>query len=279
MSTTATYSPKTFSDGSILTAAQVNVLDAGIYDTHYGNAGAHNSFYRGKSIGTSASTSQYSEISDGTFDDLFIGDYWTISSKVYRTGAFNYYLKCGDTSCTTNHILMVPDASMYNAPMNATATTDGAYIGSAMYIGDEYTVSSTTYTGLTNAKSTIEDAFGSDHILSHRVYLTNAVTSGYPSAGAWSSETVLLMNEEMVYGCPIKQQMPYGGTNIYTNTVEKSQLPLFQFRHDLIGIRTSYWLRDVVSASYFAFVYYAGYATSNPAAYALGVRPCFCICA
>ena len=43
------------------------------------NAGFHNSIFRGKNLGTSITSEQWSAISSGTFDDLFIGDYWVIN--------------------------------------------------------------------------------------------------------------------------------------------------------------------------------------------------------
>lgn len=52
---------------------------------------------------------------------------------------------------------------------------------------------------LANAKTIINSAFGSA-VLTHREYLTNAVTNGYPSAGAWFDSNVELPNEIMIYG-------------------------------------------------------------------------------
>lgn len=59
--------------------------------------------------------------------------------------------------------------------------------------------------------------------------------------------------------------------------VEKSQLPLFQHEPSRICNRNNWWLRDVITASGFAFVDSGGYATYNNASYSLGVRPAFCI--
>ena len=52
------------------------------------NAGAHNAIYRGKHLGTSATATQYAVIAAGTFDDLYIGDYWTKDGVNYRLAAF-----------------------------------------------------------------------------------------------------------------------------------------------------------------------------------------------
>lgn len=231
----------------------------------YNNAGAHNAIYRGKSLGTSVTDTQWAAISAGTFEDMYIGDYWTINSKVYRIAAFDYYLNCGDTATTKHHVVLIPDTSMYSAQMNTSNTTEGGYVGSAMYTAN-----------LATAKTTITSAFGSAHILSHRIYLCNAVSSGRPSGGAWVDSTVDLMCEQMVYGSNIQAPMSYG-SGIANYKVEKSQLPLFALNHSLISIRTTWWLRDVVTAANFAFVDTSGNAGSYGASYSGGVRPAFCI--
>ena len=59
-------------------------------------AGFHNSIYRGKSLGTSVSPEQYLAIANGSFDDMFVGDYWTVDGVLYRIAAFDYHLGKGD---------------------------------------------------------------------------------------------------------------------------------------------------------------------------------------
>lgn len=225
-------------------------------------AGFHNSIFRGKSLGSAVTPEQYAAISGGTFDDLYIGDYWTIDGVTYRIAAFNYFYNCGDTALTQNHITIVPDKALYTHKMNNTSITTGGYIGSKMY-----------REGLDTAKTTIKNAF-SGHVVKHRQYLCNAVTGGEASAGDWVDSEVELMNEVMVYGSVVNGHATYGLHNV---GVCKSQLPLFTYRHDLIGSRQYYWLRDVASASTFAFVHAAGYALPHAASQASGVRPAFSI--
>lgn len=226
------------------------------------NAGAHNAIYRGKYLGNTYTAAQQAAVAAGTFDDLFIGDYWTIGGVNYRIAGFDYYLNNGDTACATHHMIVVPDTQLYTHVMNDTNVTEGGYYGSKMRTS-----------GLNQAKTTAESAFGASHILSHREYLTNAVSNGRPSGGSWYDCTVELMSERMVYGNGIF--MPVSdGTNVPSNyTVSKGQLPLFLYRHDLIGNRENWWLRDVITAAHFALVSYAGYANSNYASLARGVRP------
>ena len=129
---------------------------------------------------------------------------------------------------------------------------------------------------LANAKTTIKNAF-SGHVLKHRIYLTNAVSNGRPSGGAWCDSEVDLMCEEMVYGCGIFRPTS-DGSNVPNNyRVEKSQLPLFAHESSRIANRGVYWLRDVVTASRFPRVNGYGAADCNDASNSYGVRPAFCI--
>lgn len=246
-------------------AKAVEDTEAKIAPLLFNNAGAHNAIYRGKSLGSSVTTAQYSAISAGTFDDMYIGDYWTIGGVNYRIAAFDYYLNCGDTSCTKHHVVLVPDTCLYNHVMNDTNITTGAYVGSKMYTE-----------GLEQAKTTIKAAF-SGHVLSKRIYLSNATANGKASAGAWCDSEVDLMCEHMVYGNGVFSPVSDGTTVPNNYRVEKSQLPLFQHEPSRICNRASWWLRDVISASHFALVYYDGAAHSIHASYSLGVRPAFCI--
>ena len=256
-------------------AKAVEGTEAKIAPLLFNNAGAHNAIYRGKSLGSTVTTAQYAAIKAGTFDDLYIGDYWTIGGVNYRIAAFDYYLNSGDTNCTTHHVVIVPDTCLYNAQMHNTSsggwesgaanTTAGGYVGSDMYKSN-----------LEQAKTTIKSAF-SGHVLKHRIYLTNAVANGRASGGAWCDSEVDLMCEQMVYGSGIFSPVS-DGSNVPANyRVEKSQLPLFQHEPSCIGNRNDWWLRDVITASFFARVSYGGGAACNDASYSLGVRPAFCI--
>ena len=237
-------------------------------NTVTGTAGFHNSIYRGKYLGDHVTDEQWAAISAGTFDDMFIGDYWTINSVNWRIAAFDYWLRCGDTECTTHHVVIVPDSNLASAQMNSTSITTGAYIGSDMYTG------ANSNTGLSTAKSTINSAFGSAHILSHRQMFANAVTDGKASGWSWYDSTVDLMNESMVYSSPISSAQKTGDTNFNVG-IDKSQLPLFQ--HDISRAcnRAHWWLRDVASATRFADVDAAGIASYPSASNSNGVRPAF----
>ena len=229
----------------------------------YSGAGAHNSIYRGKNLGLSVTAEQYAAIAAGTFDDLYIGDYWIIGGVTYRIAAFDYYLHTGDTLCTDHHAVIVPDGGMYDAAMNDSNTTDGGYYGSKLRTS-----------GLDTAKATISSAFGADHILTHRQLLSNAVSDGASSAWSWYDSQVDLMNEHMVYGA---YAWGGGAQNGYDTGIDKSQLPLFRARPDLIASEKSCWARDVASGTEYAYIGGGGNAGATTASASLGVRPAFSI--
>lgn len=229
------------------------------------NADAKNSIYRGKYLGNTVTAEQYTAISSGTFTDLYIGDYWTIGGVDWRIAAFNYYRNTGDSLEPGNHITIVPDTQLYTHVMNDTDITTGGYIGSKMYTE-----------GLEQAKTIIRGIFGT-HLVKHRQILSNATVDGKASGWAWLDSEVELMNEIMVYGASVFGAGDLGGGSGHNIGVGKSQLPLFRLNPRMINTKQSYWLRDVVSASHFAYVGYIGYANSRYASFAFGVRPAFSI--
>ena len=237
-----------------------------------GGAGLHNSLYRGKNLGASFTDEQKAQVAAGTFDDMYIGDYWVINEVTWRIAHFDYWLRCGDTECKKHHVVIVPDTNLYSAKMNDTNITTGAYVGSKMYTEN-----------LEQAKTTIANAFGSANILTHREYLANATKdtsdTTYESAGAWYDSTVELMNECMVYGSNIFNNVEVNGAIPTNYTIDKSQLALFRLDPSKICNRAGWWLRDVVSAAYFAYVDADGTADCDSASGAFGVRPAFGITA
>lgn len=229
-------------------------------------AGPHNSRCPCRYLGPAVTAAQYTAIADGTFDELYAGDYWTIGGVNWRILGINYLLNSGDVPTTKNHLVVAPDTSLYNAPMNDTNTTAGGYAGSKMRTE-----------GLEQAKTTINAAFPG-HVLSHRIYLVNAVTDGHPSAGAWYDSEVDLMNEQMVYGGPIFMPIANGSATYSNFRVEKSQLPLFTLDPSRICNRATFWLRDVVTSTDLALVSSYGSSSCSGASSSLGVRPYFLIC-
>lgn len=239
------------------------------------NAGAHNRIFRGKYLGNAVTDTQSANIQNGTFKDMYLGDYWTINNVDYVIAGFDVFYNCGDTVSLGHNIVIVPRNNMVNGTgdvntsktlMNSTNTTDGGYLGSLMYT-----------TNLVPVRETIATAFG-NHLYSHRELLSNAVTDRKASGWTWVDATVELMSEVMVYGSTIWADSSTGGAGGYNEGIGNTQLPLFAIAPEFIHIRQNYWLRDVVSAFYFAGVDYDGYASYDSASHpGLGIRPFFLI--
>lgn len=231
---------------------------------NYSNAAAHNAIFRGKYLGDHVTNEQWAAIKAGTFDDLYIGDYWTIGGVDYVIAAFNYYLNCGDTACTANHVTIVPRNNLYNHVMNDTNVVTGAYVGSKMYAS-----------GLNSAKTTIANAFGSAHILTIRQLFQSSVTGDYENRHAWYDASVFLMNEINVYGGYVFKSFLHGTGWAYMYSIDNSQYPVFAFDKKMIHTHQDYWLRDVADSGDFCLVAYGGNCGLSSASNSVGVRPAF----
>ena len=221
----------------------------------------HNSYPRCKYLGTSITDAQNTAIKNRTYDDLFIGDYWTINGVNWRIVAIDYYYNVGDTNFDKGNIIVMPDTVLYNAQMNTAATTAGAYAGSLMRTQN-----------LNNARTIAQNAFGS-HLANHRIELANAVDSSGPSNGAWyDSDGVELPNEVQICGTWVWGSALKG----YDVASQKQQFPLLALAPQFVNTRQTYWLQDVSSlyvSSSFAQVYYGGVIIPAGASTSLGVRP------
>ena len=176
---------------------------------------------------------------------------------------FDYLLRCGDSDLTQHASLVMPDSPMFYMGMNPTNTTVGGYAGSNLRL-----------IGMKRAEAIFKACFGADHVLKHREYLVNAVTDGKPTAGAWYDSYCEIPDERMVYGSCIFDSGNPDGQTVYTRyTVSNAQLSAFRYAKYLISNRQYYWLRNVVSAAYFALVDGNGYCNFNIASNAYGVRP------
>ena len=244
----------------------------------------HNSLARGISLGSSPSADQYARIIDRTFKGLWLGDYWSkqISfsykdandddanktatiTPVMRIADHDYYKRAGDNvDFQTGHLDIVPDSSLFSAPMNKGQNiTTGAYAGSDMR---------TKY--LEGALNAFKAFFGDSHVLSYRDYLQNAVTNGKASGGAWYDCRVELMDERQVYGGLVFDGGSPDGSEVPNrHTVATKQFALFRFAPSLVSNRQWFWLRNVVSAASFAYVNSDGSAAYPSASSVAGVRP------
>lgn len=227
------------------------------------NAGFHNSIFRGKNLGTSFTAAQSAQITAGTFDDLFVGDYWVINGVKWRIADFDPYYRCGDNISLGHHIAVVPDTVLYSTQWNETNDTSTGYVGSAIRANIKAASASAA-----GAEEKVTAAFGSAHVLSYRAIYPSAYSNGKATGWAWTDARVELMNEVEVYGSNV-----WASALGFETGINKRQLSLFRLSPQFINIRAYWWLRGVYSASTACFVAHYGYAHYNGASASIGVRP------
>jgi hypothetical protein len=227
-------------------------------------------------------------ISDGSFSDIYIGDYFTLSGDIanvpcfveqtgddgtkslvestqtvtyntkFRIAGIDTYLNTGDTAFTAHHAVIVPDENIGTNRMNGTNSTTGGYVSSFMF-ASVLPVYNTHFSAKLN-----------NHLLSHREILSNSVTGNQASGWAWANVKINLMSEPEVYGSNL-----WG--NKYDAGVNYRQFPLFRIASKYICNRNWCWLNTIAGGSDFTAMTSNGNATRNGAGVALAVRPCFCI--
>ena len=250
------------------------ILPGGLTALGYANnAGNRNAMPpRDRSLGA-PTTEHFEMIGSDKYNELFLGDYWTVDGVDWIICDFKYWYNTGDKACTKPHVVVFPRNILYTYKFNPTNTTAGGYVGSDLYKN-----------GLTQAKQMVASAFGSAHILNHREFLVNAVTNGKSTGTDWYDSTVELMNENMVYGGRQFSPMPEGASDPWNTchnyTIDKSQLSLFRYEPWMICNRNSdwCWLRDIVSTASFAAVNDKGSSDCYGAIGACGVWPTVGIC-
>ena len=72
----------------------------------------HNSGFRGKNLGTTFTAEQKAAIADGSFNDLYVGDYWTFDETVWRIIDIDTFFKFGAPATNVHHVVIMPDTSL-----------------------------------------------------------------------------------------------------------------------------------------------------------------------
>ena len=248
------------------------------------NGIGHNGIYRGQYLGSSYTSAQKSMITGGTFDDLYIGDYWTIGGIDYVICHFDYYYRCSDSDVNYHHAIMMPRGNLTGlsftainseSPTNGTAqwcagttnTTAGGYIGSRMR---------TVIMPACDTK--VKAAFGAANVHAISELYPNSFSSasdGRAKGWDWTTTDLIcdLCNETMVYGHQVwgKGETEEG----WEVGIDKWQLAIFALNPHFANRRAHWWLRSVRSAAIAANVTNTGTANTGGAANAHGVRPRF----
>ena len=240
--------------------------------------------------------SLYTRISSGTFEDLYIGDYFKAkyngTEKTFRLAGFNtFWINTSTTSygvIDKNHAVVVPDeclktSSMYTASSSSTVVgqiSNGGYGKSVVHSTSIGSITSNA--GVGNINLNLYTIFGS-HLISSRESLSISVSTSILSGagdglyGASNNCTTyicqaVVMPELEVYGTTL------ASSSYYDNQSNHAQLPLFRLIPWMKNItRDDWWLRDVASSDSFCMVSRYGNASRATADEVKGIRPRFCI--
>ena len=212
----------------------------------------HRNIFRGQYLGESITAEQLATIRDGSFKDLYIGDYWERDGTIYRIADINYWKNVGypeSEKVQKPHILIVPDTILRSGQMNANNSTSGGYKSSTMKT-----------VRLNQIANSLPDAF-KNILISHRIF----------SDGTWITASIDLMNEVMVHGTYICTD------NSNKQTSDTQQLSLFRLCPELKSIGQNYWLRNVAGSQTYTLISQYGDASSDMATSTYGIRPVFAI--
>ena len=209
-------------------------------------AGFHNSIYRGKNLGSTLTSEQKLAIKNGTFKDLYIGDYWESdkANKIkFRIAGFNYW-KCEGSPINRakNHVVIVAD---YNEQdllkmCEELSEFENGYANSSLKIklDSENLVS----------KEHAISVFGNPFILIRLDYLPNKLKSdGLTDTNIWTNVTFGIPTVEMLFG-------HYDNFREYNHGSSSRILPLFMMNPELIIGKNPYWLRNTRGANKYAYV-------------------------
>ena len=263
----------TFNDGS---ESKTRLRDA-FYGLVPDGMQTHNNIFRGQNLGALNAT-HITNIQNGTFHDMFIGDYFTVNGSSYVIADINYKKGHGDNISLGNHLLLMP-TDWSKTPtqtltsndktthfMNDTDTTAGGFAGSKLY---------KTY--LPQIQQKLEADFGSHLVQFREVVSTHIDDSGAPDQAEWRDAKVAIPSETMIYGSMVNGNNKNGSW--YNVGDDVSQLALMRLNsEERNSHRQTIWLRDIHSASGFADADYNGNGSWSPAsATGSGVRAFFLI--
>lgn len=255
-----------------------------------GIAENHNNIFRGDDLFAKGYTIDdiCAMIADGSFSDIYIGDYFTLSGSIpdvpcfveqtgddgakslvestqtvnyntkFRIAGLDTYLNTGDTAFTQHHAVIVPNSIIGYNRMNGTNTTTGGYVGSFMF------------TSVLPAYTTHFSAILNNHLLSHQEFLSNSVSGNQTNGQVQTDVKIDLMSEPEVYG-----GIYLGGK--YDVGINYRQFPLFRIAPKYICNRNWWWLRAITFATNFAIVSNDGNTSHSNTSNIVGIRPCFCI--
>lgn len=156
----------------------------------------HKEIFRGKSLGSTFTTAQQQAIENGSFHDLWLGDYWESGGIKYRIVDFNYYNKYfsaatpSGASSMPNHLVVMPDGPIVE---------DTVQINSALTSTSYSNWSFRTSSEFSTTTSTITSFFGSDKLVTFYDY--------FPAGVIWVSNNTIPYSD-MRHNLAMKIELP-----------------------------------------------------------------------
>lgn len=208
-------------------------------------AALHNELPRGADLTEYFTSGEMSlAISNGTFKNIYIGDYITrditIGENTYTikwvVAHLDYFLHGDNIDTAEHHVVLIADEIIpLTEGVNETATAEGGYLGTKLW--KEL---------IPQLDTEIANVFGETHVLTHSEKLSNAINAetGKASAAEWVNVKTNIPSEPMVFG-----------TSVFGNGLDvgnkERQLAYFK-QTKYSQNRKWFWLQTVASATSFA---------------------------
>lgn len=247
--------------------------------------------WRGKNLGSSMGPSGgwiHTNIANGTFKGLFLGDYWEVvdqfdntKTHMLRIVDFDYWYGTGRSGheCTRHHVVVMPDQPFYSGKLFDTLNDEDddsynkGYYSSKANVGGQNSMVSAFDTPVFNCG-----------VLGHDEPMVKLVgkTKGVPLDVGYQEVNAILPNEMMIFGCPVSMVTNDGdlysinaNQNVYATIIinDTTQLSAFRINRKLINSGVNYWLRDNASSISFSLVDKYGFANSARRDLSAGMRP------
>ena len=199
-----------------------------------GSPEMHKNIIRGRNLGVRISPDQHKAITSGTFEGLWLGDYWFNNNMAWRIVDFNYWNV--NNALPTPHIVVMPDRPLYRQQMyDTTASSTNSFWGSKVWQNingcDDYVIR----------------VFDSNTIRLH----VDSYQSQMNEGGGFVSPTIksksidprvkyIIPNEIMIYGARVAATSGIGSDGLHE--VSSRQLQLFAMGWNPGD--SDFWLRD-----------------------------------
>lgn len=259
------------------------VKNSEIGEEVYDVVAKHRNTFRGKNLGTSYTDEQKSAVQNGTFEDLYVGDYWTINGFTWRIADIDYFYNQGFVHDDivdiqkNHHLVIFPDVGLFRSKMEDSPYNRG-YTGCNFYTNKSI-----------QTVSLLKQAFG------------DFITDLYAVVNSSEKDTILATLPFMLplniwlRGYGINTNNPYNrDTNIgfqFRSLASNGQMALFRLQPNYIKLdnttsinidnETSYWMGD-----YYTLESRGGFGKTNSIGFSWWdwsdssehyIRPIFCI--